>query len=177
MSILSTSSGYRLDTSVLIEVLRRNVVVRQRLDSLQGMAYLSSVALGELNYGAKHSAYPAQNLADLAALTGPMTILAAGAKTANLYGEMRHDLATRGLLIPDSDIWMAAAAAQYGLTLAARDTHFQRVSGLNVELWQLCATTRCAARSSFLGWWRPDYAPAGACAHPRAGTLQAAGSC
>lgn len=56
MSTPSTSSSYLLDTSVLIEVLRRNAAVRQRIDSLQGAAYISSVALGELNYGAKHSA-------------------------------------------------------------------------------------------------------------------------
>lgn len=135
MSTPSTSSGYLLDTSVLIAVLRRNVVVRQRIDSLQGAAYLSSIALGELTYGAKHSAFPAQNLADLAAPTGPMTILAADTTTADFYGDMRHDLATRGLLIPDNDIWIAATAAQYGLTLAARDAHFKRITGLNAELW------------------------------------------
>lgn len=43
--------------------------------------------------------------------------------------------ATHGLLIPDNDIWIAATAAQYGLTLAARDAHFKRISGLSVEMW------------------------------------------
>lgn len=64
-----------------------------------------------------------------------MTILAADATTADLYGDLRHDLATRGMLIPDNDIWIAATAAQYGLALATCDAHFSRIAGLHVELW------------------------------------------
>ncbi|HEX6798062.1 MAG TPA: PIN domain-containing protein [Ktedonobacterales bacterium] len=55
--------------------------------------------------------------------------------TADLYGDMRHDLAARGLLIPDNDTWIAATAVQYGLTLARRDAHFTRIAGLHAELW------------------------------------------
>lgn len=55
--------------------------------------------------------------------------------TADLFGAMRHDLATHGLLIPDNDRWVAATTAQHGLTLAAYDAYFQRGNGLNVELW------------------------------------------
>jgi predicted nucleic acid-binding protein len=36
---------------------------------------------------------------------------------------------------PDNDLWIAALARQYSLTLASRDAHFRDVDGLNVEEW------------------------------------------
>jgi tRNA(fMet)-specific endonuclease VapC len=37
--------------------------------------------------------------------------------------------------MPANDIWIAAISIQYGLTLAARDIHFDWIDGLNVEQW------------------------------------------
>lgn len=105
------------------------------MGALTGASYLSAVALGELIFGAKHSSNPPLSLARTLALTNSLAHLPVDTMTAELYGDMRHDLATRGLLIPDNDIWIAATAAQYGLTLATRDAHFQRITGLHEELW------------------------------------------
>jgi tRNA(fMet)-specific endonuclease VapC len=38
-------------------------------------------------------------------------------------------------LIPENDIWIAASAVQYGLTLATRDRHFEEVERLQTEAW------------------------------------------
>lgn len=135
MSTPSTSSNYLFDTSVLVEVLRGNAAIEQHMDALSGVGYLSAVASGELIFGAKHSSNPLLSLARTLALTNSLTHVSVDSMTADLYGDIRHDLATRGLLIPDNDIWIAATAAQYGLTFAARDAHFKRITGLNAELW------------------------------------------
>jgi tRNA(fMet)-specific endonuclease VapC len=37
--------------------------------------------------------------------------------------------------MPDNDLWIAATAIQYDLTLAARDAHLNWVPGLRVEQW------------------------------------------
>lgn len=121
MSIPSTSSNnYLFDTSVLVEVLHGNTAIEQRIGSLPGAAYLSAIALGELIFGAKHSSNPPMSLGRTLALTNSLSHLPVDSTTADLYGDMRHDLAARGLLIPDNDTWIAATAAQYGLTLATR---------------------------------------------------------
>lgn len=37
--------------------------------------------------------------------------------------------------MPDNDIWIAATAIQYDITLAARADHFNWIDGLKVEQW------------------------------------------
>jgi len=39
------------------------------------------------------------------------------------------------LSIPQNDIWIAAIAQQYDLTLVTRDEHFREVGQLKVEVW------------------------------------------
>ncbi len=34
-----------------------------------------------------------------------------------------------------NDMWIAASAMQYGLTLAGRDDHFTWIDGLDYEAW------------------------------------------
>ncbi|GAA6622656.1 PIN domain-containing protein [Scytonema sp. NUACC26] len=55
--------------------------------------------------------------------------------TATQYGQIRNLLRQKGRPIPDNDIWIAAVAIQYQLTLISRDAHFQEVEGLWVERW------------------------------------------
>ncbi len=38
-------------------------------------------------------------------------------------------------MLPDNDLWIAATAMQYGLTLVARDQHFTWIAGLTLEQW------------------------------------------
>jgi tRNA(fMet)-specific endonuclease VapC len=37
--------------------------------------------------------------------------------------------------MPDNDLWIAATAIQYSITLAARDSHFYWIDELRVEQW------------------------------------------
>ena len=57
------------------------------------------------------------------------------ANTAKLYGRIKQGLHAKGQMIPDNDLWIAATALQYGLTLAARDEHFNWLTGLSIEQW------------------------------------------
>ena len=60
-------------------------------------------------------------------------VLACDTATAYEYGQMRNLLRQQGRPIADNDIWIAAVAMQYQLTLISRDAHFQEVDGLLVE--------------------------------------------
>jgi len=57
------------------------------------------------------------------------------AETANLYGQIRSALARAGTPIPENDIWIAALAKEFQLPLAARDSHFDLIAGLQVLKW------------------------------------------
>ena len=128
------STSYLLDSSVLILLLKEDKKTRDRLERATGL-YMSSVALGELFYGAYHSAYIERNIIEILILTEDVTVLAVDNQTARIYGRFKHEQSARGLILPDNDLWIAATAIQYGLTLAARDRHFMWIAGLDLEQW------------------------------------------
>jgi tRNA(fMet)-specific endonuclease VapC len=37
--------------------------------------------------------------------------------------------------MPENDLWIAAIAIQYDVTLAAREAHFNGIAGLRIEQW------------------------------------------
>ena len=128
------STRYLLDTSVLVLSLKQDTTIRKRLSATE-VSYIPSIALGELYYGAEHSVHVEKGLAEVDELEKTMIIVSADNTTAKVYGYIKHGLRSKGLLIPDNDLWIAATALQYGLTLAARDQHFTRVAELSFEQW------------------------------------------
>jgi tRNA(fMet)-specific endonuclease VapC len=98
-------------------------------------AFVPSIVLGELYYGADKSARAASNLKQIQDLQLIITVLACDGATADLYGQIKLLLQTKGHPIPENDIWIAAIARQYNLTLGTRDEHFNEVDGLLFEAW------------------------------------------
>jgi tRNA(fMet)-specific endonuclease VapC len=128
------NGSYLLDTNVVIALFDREAQVQDRLHSAAEIL-LSSTVLGELHFGAASSDRPQQNLARLETFAASCTVLATDAETARLFGSIKAMLKKSGRPIPDHDIWIAASARQYGLTLVTRDRHFDEVSGLPTEAW------------------------------------------
>jgi tRNA(fMet)-specific endonuclease VapC len=98
--------AYLVDTDWVVHYLNGRQDIVARLDVLkhQGLG-LSTVSLGE----------PYE-------------------ETAKIFGRQRGRLRTDGMIIGDSDIWIAATALQYNLTLLPNNRrHFERIEGLRVE--------------------------------------------
>ncbi len=62
-------------------------------------------------------------------------ILSCDAGTAFYYGRVKEELREKGKPIPENDIWVAAIALQYDLTLITRDEHFKEIAELSIESW------------------------------------------
>jgi tRNA(fMet)-specific endonuclease VapC len=129
-----TNINYLLDTSVLIEILDQNPAMQPHVATANAL-YISAVALGELWYGAQNSANPAQGIAEVDALSQTLRLLAVDGITARVYGDIKRELRSKGQMIPDNDIWIAATARQYGLMLAMSGAYFNRIAGLWVQMW------------------------------------------
>ena len=54
-------------------------------------------------------------------------------ETAERYGEIFSQLRAAGTPIPINDVWIAAAAMQWGLRVHTTDPHFGRVPQVAVE--------------------------------------------
>jgi len=48
---------------------------------------------------------------------------------------LKAEQRTKGLPIPENDLWIAASARQHNLVLVTRDHHFDQVAGLSTEVW------------------------------------------
>ncbi len=128
------SISYLLDSSVLVLSLKQDKAIHQFLARAAAL-YVSTVALGEIYYGAEHSVHVKRSLAEVDKLAQTLTVLNADSATARIYGYIKHEQRNKGLMLPDNDLWIAATAIQYGLTLAARDHHFTWIARLTLEQW------------------------------------------
>src|SRR4051794_7262822 len=96
---------------------------------------VSTTVVGELIYGALHSARVDENIARTESLMTWLSVVTLDAATAYEYGKIKQSLRIKGRMIPDNDIWIAACCIQHDITLVSRDRHFSEVGKLALELW------------------------------------------
>lgn len=128
------SGRYLLDTNIVIAIFANDTKVVQTLQKAQEIL-IPSIVLGELFYGARNSTQTSENLARIEAFHQANVILVCDAATAAIYGQIKAELKQRGAPIPENDIWIAAIANQYALTLVSRDKHFGHITNIKYESW------------------------------------------
>lgn len=124
--------NYLLDTNIAIAFLIGERRVTERVAAADA-AYTSIVTMGELFYGAAKSSRAAQNKQRVDHLANQIAMLECDLETARQYGLIKNRLRLKGNPIPDNDLWVAALAVQYDLTLLSRDQHFQALELLSWE--------------------------------------------
>ena len=129
-----TGNRFLLDTNIVIEVFDGNKSIADKISELPDF-YIPSVVLGELYIGVNRVSNKAKHLKKLNEFLKLCTVLDADSRTAKHYGETVAALYKKGKPIPTNDIWIAAVALQYDLTLITRDKHFGEISGLKTKAW------------------------------------------
>ena len=131
------ATRYLLDTNILIAALKGEPCVRQRLETLPlSDLLLSTIVLGELEFGAEKSAWADRNRQRLAELTRRLPLIGLEASTARHYARIRMQLERMGTPIGANDLWIAAQALTADATLVTNNQReFLRVQGLVVENW------------------------------------------
>lgn len=127
------NNAFLLDTNIVIAYLDNASEIRRRSTGVD--LFLSVIVVGELYHGALNSSDKARNLTLLRNYLAYQLSVPCDGITAERFGIIAADLQRRGQPIPDNDIWIAAQAIQYDLTLVTRDAHFERVGGLKLERW------------------------------------------
>jgi tRNA(fMet)-specific endonuclease VapC len=129
---------YLLDTNICIYIRReRPQAVLDRFNVLPaGSTAISVITYGELAYGVQKSPDPHKAMMILEELTALIPVVPMATDVAAVYGRIRSDLAARGELIGNNDLWIAAHAKSLDLILVTdNEKEFQRVRGLKVENW------------------------------------------
>jgi tRNA(fMet)-specific endonuclease VapC len=128
------SGKYLLDTNIVIALFANDVAVVEQIRDADEVL-IPTIVIGELYYGAQRSGRVKPNIERIDEFAAGNVVLNCDVETAKRYGEIKDGLRKKGCPIPEKDIWVAALALQYDLTLASRDEHFGQVANLNVVRW------------------------------------------
>lgn len=128
------SGRFLLDTNIIIALFERDPSVQENLAKAEDV-FIPSIAIGELYYGAYKSARVEINIVRIEEFAVSNTVLKCDEVTAQQYGYIKNLLRNKGRPIPENDIWIAAVAQQYRITLVSRDQHFREMDRLPVVTW------------------------------------------
>ncbi|MBI2170749.1 MAG: type II toxin-antitoxin system VapC family toxin [Chloroflexi bacterium] len=124
---------YLLDTNWLLDYVGAKAAAIALVSELTAEEIaLSVITLGEVYEGVFHKPLTNRQQVALDRMVTSSTLYAVDVKIAREYARVRAQLRSSGNLIPDNDLWIAATALAYNLTLVSRDPHFQRVQELRV---------------------------------------------
>jgi predicted nucleic acid-binding protein len=109
--------------------MRGNQEVKEVLQSADSIA-VNPIVLGELQAGFQHGKHVEKNRNTLKQfLASPRVyVVAMDEETAERYAVIVNALWRIGRPIPTNDLWIAASAMQYGLTILTTDSHFKHVA-------------------------------------------------
>lgn len=127
-----------LDTNaVIMLVSRRSEALLERVEAADpGSLAVSSIVAHELYFGAYLSQKVDFNLETLRLLFTDLPVLELDREDARVAGDIRADLARRGMPIGPYDVLIAGQAKARDLPLITNNTaEFSRVSGLRIEDW------------------------------------------
>jgi tRNA(fMet)-specific endonuclease VapC len=125
---------YLLDSNIIIALFAKDPRIRVHLSDAEEV-FIPCIAIGELYFGAYKSQNTHKNLGRIDEFAGDNAVLPCDTTTAKIYGEIKQHLKEKGLPIPENDIWIAAIARQYQLTLVTGDSHFDIIEDLQIEAW------------------------------------------
>ena len=123
-----------LDTNIIVALFKNDENVRNQM-AASPEVFAPAIAVGELYYGAQHSAHVEENMNHVREFAKSTTVLACDIATAEHYGQIKNELKTKGHPLPENDIWIAAIARQHSLTVVTRDQHFKEIDELLLEEW------------------------------------------
>lgn len=129
---------FLLDTNICIYIRQKKPQsVLRRFQTLRpGEAALSVITYGELVFGATKSLQREAALERLRELLTWLPALPLPEHAGYVHGTIRAELARRGEMIGNNDLWIAAHAVAAELTLVTNnEREFRRVRGLKVQNW------------------------------------------
>jgi tRNA(fMet)-specific endonuclease VapC len=117
-----------LDTSGYSAFMRGDATVKEMLQTADAI-YVNAVVLGELRIGFLRGRLRQKNEGRLRQFlaSSRVSALVVDEDTAERYAVILDALWTAGRPIPTNDIWIAASAMQYGLTVITTDAHFLKI--------------------------------------------------
>lgn len=129
---------YLLDTDTCIFLLNRKVPsVEQKIHALhRNEIGISSITAAELYYGAAHSGSRKANEERVAVFCSSIALCPFDLKSAEIFGDTKEFLLSRGEMIGILDLLIASSAmAREAVLVTHNRGEFQRIPKLKLEDW------------------------------------------
>jgi Predicted nucleic acid-binding protein, contains PIN domain len=129
---------YVLDTDHCIELLRGNPKIVSKFKSLRKNTVLHTtiITIAELLYGAHRLPNLQERLKEVDAFQEDIEILGLDLSAAKVYGRLKAELAQKGEILADNDLFIASITLSRRLVLVTHNSqHYKRISGLGLEDW------------------------------------------
>lgn len=129
---------YLLDTNICIYAMKDKfpALTKRLFEIHPNEICVSSVTVGELEYGAAKSVRAQQTRTSMLLFLSAFTVLPFTAEDARRFGELRAYLESRGTPIGPYDTMIAAQGLARRLTVVTHNTgEFSRVPDLTLEDW------------------------------------------
>lgn len=129
---------YMLDTNICIYIIKKQPenVLKKFKTLIPSDLCLSSITLGELEYGVQKSQHQHKNHIALQEFILPLSVLPFNEEAAVSYGHLRAALEKQGKPIGALDLIIAAHAKSLKLSLVTNNKkEFMQVPGLKIENW------------------------------------------
>ncbi|WP_411044168.1 PIN domain-containing protein [Treponema sp. TIM-1] len=125
-------NGSIIDTNVIIKMLHNDPEAISLLQKVK-KAYVSPIIRGELYFGAYKSLRCEANMELFRNTLSKFEMLSLDDDNITLsYAHIKSELEKKGKKIPENDLWIAATAHFYGLSVATFDTHFSYISQIQL---------------------------------------------
>jgi tRNA(fMet)-specific endonuclease VapC len=129
---------YLLDTNICIYIIKQKP--QKVLDKFQTLQIydigISSITVAELEYGVAKSQQQEKNRNALLQFLLPLQIVEFNQASATIYGGIRSNLESQGIVIGAMDMLIAAHALSLGVTLVTNNAReFSRIANLSLENW------------------------------------------
>jgi len=130
--------AFLFDTDAISELLRprpATAYVQWIMKVAREEQFTSAVVIGELYKGAYRCQNRERHLENIEKRVLPaVTVLPYDIAIAKVFGSIRADLETKGKILPDADIQIAATAIYHSLELVTGNLrHFDRIPGLKLN--------------------------------------------
>ena len=130
-----TGNKYLLDTNIIAAWLKGEKGVTDKIAKDKRQIQIPVIVIGELYYGAMYSTHTQKNVEDIETIISNFDVLPIDVDTTIVYGEIKAALRKKGKPLPENDIWIAAIAQRYKLTIITRDKHFKEIESITVKSW------------------------------------------
>lgn len=125
-------NGKLIDTNIIIRYIKGDNLLNDIFE--ENTFFYSSITLDELLFGAECSNRKQENVKVYKEFCKEIEEIKIDAYVVPYYAKIKNQLKKDGHPIPENDIWIAACAMAYDLSIITGDKHFLFIKDISIEI-------------------------------------------